>query len=246
MRYLIKYSYDGSKYNGYQKQPRKRTIQRELEKALKEINANKKVLVSSSGRTDKGVHANNQYAHFDLIINIKPDNLKRALNSILPDDIYIKDVKEVSDNFHARFDVKKKEYIYKINIGEYNPIEKDYIYQYCKDLDINEMKKGLIYIEGTHNFKAFTKADDEREDYVRTLSQTNVIRDLKDVSRITLVFIGTGFMRYMVRNMVGTLIEIGEGKRRSEEIIDILASEDRRRAGKTADAQGLFLKNVFY
>ena len=89
-------------------------------------------------------------------------------------------------------------------------------------------------------------ADDVRDDYVRTLSQTNIIRDLKDVSKITLVFIGDGFMRYMVRNMVGTLIEIGEGKRRSEEIIDIISSEDRTRAGKTAAARGLFLRNVFY
>ena len=100
MRFLIRFSYDGSKYNGYAKQPRKRTIQRELEKALKQINDNKRVLVSSSGRTDKGVHAINQYAHFDLKITIKEDNLKRALNSLLPDDIYVKEVKSVSDTFH--------------------------------------------------------------------------------------------------------------------------------------------------
>ena len=124
MRYLIKFSYDGSKYYGYQKQPRKKTIQKELEKALKEINANRRVLVLASGRTDKGVHAINQYAHFDLKTKIMPNNLKRALNSLLPNDIYIKDAKEVSDDFHARFNVKSKEYIYKINIGEYNPIEK--------------------------------------------------------------------------------------------------------------------------
>ena len=104
----------------------------------------------------------------------------------------------------------------------------------------------MKYLEGTHSFKAFVCADDEREDYVRTLSQTNIIRDLKDVSKITLVFVGDGFMRYMVRNMVGTLIEIGEGKRRSEEIIDILKSEDRTKAGKTALAMGLYLRNVFY
>ena len=242
MRYLIKYSYDGSKYNGYQKQPRKRTIQRELEKALKEINANKKVLVSSSGRTDKGVHANNQYAHFDLIINIKPDNLKRALNSILPDDIYIKDVKEVSDNFHARFDVKKKEYIYKINIGEYNPIEKDYIYQYCKDLDINEMKKGLIYIEGTHNFKSFVKGDDY-EDYERTIISTKLE---KKNNTIIISLIGTGFMRYMVRNIVGLLIEVGEHKYKCSDIEKILKAHDRTKAGKCAPACGLYLEDVYY
>ena len=242
MRFLIKFSYDGSKYNGYQKQPRKRTIQRELEKALKEINANKKVLVSSSGRTDKGVHAYNQYAHFDLGINIKPNNLKRALNSLLPDDIYIKDVKEVNDNFHARFDVKKKEYIYKINIGEYNPIEKDYIYQYCKELDLDSIKEALANFEGTHNFKSFVKGDDY-EDYERTILSTKLT---KENNTITISLLGTGFMRYMVRNIVGLLIEVGEHKYTSDDVKKIMQAHDRKASGKCAPACGLYLKDVYY
>jgi tRNA pseudouridine38-40 synthase len=165
---------------------------------------------------------------------------------MLSDDVYVKSMEKVSDNFHARFSAIGKEYIYQINMGEYNPLERKYVYQHNGKLDVVEMQRAMKYLEGTHSFKAFTKSDDEREDYVRTLSQTNIVRDLKDVSKITLVFIGDGFMRYMVRNMVGTLIEIGEGKRRSEEIIDILKSEDRTRAGKTAVAQGLYLRNVFY
>ena len=104
----------------------------------------------------------------------------------------------------------------------------------------------MKYLEGTHNFKSFTKTDEEKNDYVRTLSQTNILRDSKDLQKITLVFIGTGFLRYMVRNIVGTLIEIGEGKRKSEDIISILEQEDRTKAGKTADPEGLYLKNVFY
>ena len=111
---------------------------------------------------------------------------------------------------------------------------------------MSKSQRAMKYLEGTHSFKSFTKSDEDEEDYVRTLSQTNIIRDLKDVNKITLVFIGTGFLRYMVRNIVGTLIEIGEGKRKSEEIIEILRSEDRTRAGKTANAEGLYLKNVFY
>ena len=152
----------------------------------------------------------------------------------------------MSDNFHARFDAIGKEYIYQINMGEYNPLERKYVYQHSNKLDVAEMQRAMKYLEGTHSFKAFTKVDEERDDYIRTLSQTNLLRDLKDVNKITLVFIGNGFMRYMVRNMVGTLIEIGEGKRRSEEIIDILKSEDRTQAGKTANPEGLYLKNVFY
>ena len=239
-------SYDGSDFKGYQKQPRCRTVQGELEKVLKKINSDKVVEVKASGRTDAGVHAINQKAHFDLDCEIECDKLLKSMNSLLPEDIYIKSVEVVSDNFHARFNAIGKEYIYQINMGDYNPLERKYVYQHEGKLDVVEMQRAMKYLEGTHSFKTFTKADDEREDYVRTLSQTNIIRDLKDVSKITLVFVGTGFMRYMVRNMVGTLIEIGEGKRRSEEIIDILNSEDRTRAGKTAEAQGLFLKNVFY
>lgn len=246
MRYFITFSYDGSDFKGYQKQPRSRTVQGELEKVLKKINGGVEVSVVASGRTDAGVHAINQKAHFDFDQDIEKDKLLKSINSMLPEDIYVKSIEQVSDNFHARYNATGKEYIYQINMGDYNPLERKYVYQHNSKLDVVEMQRAMKYLEGTHSFKAFVCADDERENYVRTLSQTNIIRDLKDVSKITLVFVGNGFMRYMVRNMVGTLIEIGEGKRRSEEIIDIIKSEDRTRAGKTAEAQGLFLKNVFY
>ena len=246
MRYLITFSYDGSNFSGYQKQPRERTVQSELEKVLKQINDNKKVDVHASGRTDAKVHALNQKAHFDLGIKITIDKLQKGMNSLLPEDIYVKKVEEVSEDFHARFNALGKEYIYQINMGEYNPLERNYVYQYNNKLDVVEMERAMKYLEGTHNFKSFTKTDEEKDDYVRTLSQTNLFRDTKDVNKITLVFIGTGFLRYMVRNMVGLLIEIGEGKRKSKDIINILKEEDRTKAGKTANPEGLYLKNVFY
>lgn len=246
MRYLITFAYDGSKYKGYQKQPRVKTIQGELERALKEINNDKQVDISASGRTDAKVHAYNQKAHFDLDIKITCDKLKQALNSLIPGDIYVKSVVEVKDDFHARFNVKAKEYIYKINMGEYNPLEKDYVYQYNKRLDLVEMERALKYLEGEHDFKSFSKADDEKEDYVRTIIQTNIIREIKDVNHFTISFLGTGFLRYQVRNMVGLLIEIGEGKRKSEDILEILEAKDRRKAGITAPGEGLYLKDVFY
>lgn len=247
MRYLMTFAYDGSKYNGYQKQLKLRTIQGEIEKALKKINGNKPVTIYASGRTDAGVHACNQKAHFDLEMkHITPAKIKSALNSLLPKDIYIKNVEVVSDDFHARFNVKAKEYVYIINMGEYNPIEKDYIYQCNKKLDVVEMERALKYLEGTHDFKSFTKATDKKDDYVRTIVQTNLTRDLKNVNKISITFLGTGFMRYQVRNMVGVLLEIGEGKRKSAEIIDILAAKDRRHAGKTANPEGLYLKDVLY
>ena len=246
MRYLITFAYDGSGYKGYQKQPKKKTIQGELEKALKTINNDTKVEVHASGRTDAGVHAHNQKAHFDLDINITPNNLQKALNSLTPKDIYIRRVETVSETFHARFNVKAKEYVYKINMGEYDPIERNYVYQYNKKLDVVEMERALKYLEGEHDFKSFSKADEEKEDYVRRIVQTNLIRTLKNVNKIEIVFLGTGFLRYQVRNMVGTLIEIGEGKRKSEDIIEILNAKDRRKAGKTAAPEGLYLNDVFY
>ena len=246
MRYLITISYDGTLFSGYQKQPKERTVQSELEKALKEINGGKKVDVHASGRTDAGVHALNQKVHFDLETKITTDKLVKGLNSLLPKDIYVKNAIEVKEDFHARFSAIGKEYIYILNMGEYNPIERNYVYQHNKKLDVVEMERALKYLEGTHDFKSFSKADDEKEDFVRTIVQTNLIRNLKNVNKITISFLGTGFLRYQVRNMVGVLIEIGEGKIKSEEVIEILKKEDRKAAGKTANPEGLYLKNVFY
>jgi tRNA pseudouridine38-40 synthase len=161
-------------------------------------------------------------------------------------NIYIKKIEQVSPDFHARFNVRAKEYIYKINMGEYNPIEKDYVYQYNKKLDLVEMQRAMKYLEGTHDFKSFAKADDEKTDFVRTIVQTNLIRNMKDVNKVTLSFLGTGFLRYQVRNMVGLLLEIGEGKRSSEDVIDILKACNRTASGITAPAEGLYLKDVYY
>ena len=246
MRYLITVSYDGTLFSGYQKQPKERTVQGELEKALKEISGGKKIDVHASGRTDRGVHAIAQRVHFDLDMNITLEKLAKGLNSILPEDIFVRKVEEVPEDFHARFSAIGKEYIYKLNMGEYNPLERNYVYQYNKKLDVVEMERAMKYLEGTHNFKSFTKTDEEKDDYVRTISQTNLIRDAKDINKITLVFVGTGFLRYMVRNMVGLLIEIGLGKRKSEDVITILNKEDRTSSGITALPNGLYLKDVFY
>lgn len=246
MRYFMTFSYDGSKYKGYQKQPRVKTIQNEIEKVLKKINSEKAISIHASGRTDAGVHACNQKAHFDSDKKWDVVKLQGSLNSLLPKDIYVKKIELVSESFHARFSVTAKEYIYKINMGTYNPIEKDYVHQYNKPLRIVEMERALRYIEGTHNFKSFTKNDEEKEDYERTILSAKIIRDKTDLNKITISLVGTGFMRYMVRNIVGVLIEIGEGKRKSKDIFKILEAEDRRHAGITAPACGLYLLDVFY
>ena len=242
MRYLATFSYDGSKYFGYQKQKGVNSVQEDLEKVLSLIN-NKPVSVCASGRTDAGVHANEQCAHFDIDVNITPDKLKKALNSLVNGNIYIKSIVEMPDTFHARFDVKQKEYIYKINIGEYSPFTKDYVYQYCKPLNVSSMKSAIKLFEGEHNFKSFTKANVETNNFVRIIYST----DVSVIDNIIIIkFVGNGFMRYMVRNMVGFLIEIGEGKRNISDVNSVLLEEDRTKAGKTAPPEGLYLNKVTY
>lgn len=245
-RYLITFSYDGSNFNGYQRQPEIRTVQGEIEKALKFINNKTDVEIQASGRTDAKVHAVNQKAHFDLAISINDQKLRTALNSCLPKDIYVKTIERVDSNFHARYMVKAKEYIYKINLGEYNPLERNYVFQYNKRLDLSEIERALKYLEGEHDFSTFSCKEELKENNVRTILQTNLIRDTKNLNNITLSFLGTGFLKYQVRNMVGTLIEVGEGKRKSEDIIELLNKKDRRKAGKTANPEGLYLQNVIY
>ena len=246
MRYFMTFSYDGTAYNGYQKQPDKKTIQDELERVLYKLNGDKEVSVCASGRTDAGVHALNQKAHFDMEKEYDTDTLKNSINKMLPGDIYVRKMEIVESDFHARFNVTAKEYIYKINTGEYNPIQKNYVYQFNKRLDISEMERALKYLEGEHNFKSFTKSTDEIKDYNRKIIQTSLIRETKNINEITISIMGTGFLRYMVRNIVGLLIEIGQGKYKSEDVFDILKAEDREAAGITAPPNGLYLKDVFY
>lgn len=243
MKYLMTFSYNGTYYDGYQIQNNKKTIQKVIQDNLTKINSNKKVTISSSGRTDKGVHAINQKAHFILDKNLDVNKLKISLNKLLPDDIYVKNVIKVDNNFHARFDVVKKEYIYKINLGEYNPIEKDYIFQYNKNLNIDKIKDSFKYLIGTHNFRGFTKVDEEKESYIRTIYDIELV---VDNNILVIKFIGNGFLRYMIRNIVGTLINIGENKYNPEYIKEIIDSEDRKKAGIKAPACGLYLSNVYY
>ena len=243
MRYLITFSYDGTNFNGYQKQDGLRTIQEEMEKALTLVNNGKYVSIVSSGRTDKGVHALCQKAHVDISVKITPYHLMRAMNSNLPSDIHVIKTEEVNDDFHARYMVKEKEYQYKLNMGEYNPIERNYVYQYCKKLDVKKMQEAIKYFVGMHDFKSFTPTKDKRENYVRRISYVN-IKEKDDV--LTFTFRGNGFIKYQVRNMVGYLIRVGENKKKGSDIPKILASHDRRMASITAHPEGLYLTKVIY
>lgn len=241
-RYLIDFSYSGANFSGYQKQPGKRTVQDEIEKVLSSIN-NNSVKLTSSGRTDALVNAIHQKAHFDLDKEIGAYKLNGALNSYLPDDIYVNSVTKVDNLFHARYMVKSKTYEYLINTGDYNPLLRTHVYQYCKPLNIRKMKKAVKYFIGKHDFTTFVSAEDKKQDKVREIYDASV--DEKE-GIIKITFKGSGFLKYQVRNMVGTLIKIGEEKGLPDIILSLLEKKDRKCAFLCAPAQGLTLTDVKY
>ena len=242
MRYLIDFSYCGQLFNGYQKQKNLRTVQEEIEKVLTSIN-NSPVTIYSAGRTDALVNALHQKAHFDLKNEIECYKLKGALNSYLPEDIHINEVSLVGNDFHARYMVKEKTYEYKINMGEYNPILRTQVYQYCRPLDVSIMKKAIKDFKGNHDFTTFSSAEDKRDNKVRMINDVMLIRE-KDL--IILRFKSKGFLKYQVRRMVGTLIKIGEGKLRPDIIPSLIDKKDRKSAPFMAPSNGLTLINIEY
>ncbi len=238
MRYLASVSYDGSKFFGFQKLNNHLTVQGELERVLEKIVKNK-VEVKGAGRTDRGVHAYSQGVSFELNKDIPINGLKRALNSLLCDYIYVNNIEIVSDDFHARFNAKKKIYEYRINLGEHNPILNDYIYNYRKKLNIKKMTAASKLLLGGHSFKSFTSG--ERENYNSIIYNISFKKE-KDILAIR--FEGKSFYRYMVRNLVGALINVGNGKLTQDDIKKMLEGENRQY--QTVPACGLYLIKVFY
>ena len=244
MRYKIIFSYDGSKFNGYQKQKGiKNTIQEHIESALKYINDGKTTKFTSSGRTDKGVSAYMQVGSADIDVKITEYKLKRALNSLLPDTIHVISTEEVNDDFHARYMAKEKTYIYKINTGEYNPIEKDYVCQLNKELDIDLLREEIKDFIGTYDFSAFISNEDKKETNIRTIKRASITKD-KDI--VTISFTGNGFLKYQVRIMCGYLISVSLGKQEKGKIKYYLNNPQKKVTTKTAVATGLYLKEVKY
>lgn len=243
MRYLIHFSYDGTNFSGYQKQPNLRCVESELEKALYSINNHKETKVVGAGRTDRGVHANDQCAHFDLDVNITLYKLKCALNSLLPDDIHVFEVKIVDDLFHARFNSKRKTYKYIINCGEYNPIERNYVYQYGKKLNVSLMKEEIKSFLGVHDFKAFVSKDDINVSYEREIYDAYI---KEDDDKVYIYFTGNGFMKYQVRNMVGVLFKVGNGKLEPQIVNKIFDDINMSKVITTMKREGLYLDKIEY
>lgn len=166
------------------------------------------------------------------------------MNSNLPSDIHIIDVKEVDDSFHARYNVKSKEYRYYINLGEYNPIERNYVFQYNYKLNIEKMQEAIKYLIGEHDYRSFVTDNKEKDNCIRVIEQAEI--NCIENNKIVFIFKGNGFLRYQVRNMVGILIRVGEEKIEPIKVKEILESKDRTVNGKTAPAEGLYLEKVEY
>lgn len=241
MRYLIKFSYDGTDFCGYQRQPGKRCVEDYIIKAVQSINNGKETKVTSSSRTDAKVHALCQEASFVLDVEITPYKLKCAINSLTPPDIHVFDAEEVDDDFHPRYMVKEKTYLYIINMGEYEPTKRNYELQFGKELNISKMKEAIKHFEGEHDFKNFVSDEAVKDNYVRNIYSTEIVE--KD-NKLYIRFTGNGFMKYQVRNMVGTLIKIGLEKLDIDIIDKIFSDEEYKKYVYTAKPEGLYLENI--
>ncbi|XJZ27471.1 tRNA pseudouridine(38-40) synthase TruA [Bacillota bacterium Lsc_1132] len=243
-RYKCIISYDGTAFAGYQGQPNKRTVQGEIESVLAKLHKGEEVRIFASGRTDAGVHAKGQVIHFDSPLAIPESRWALAIHSQLPDDISILSVEKVASSFHARFDAVGKEYRYVLLLSkDRDPFLRNYAYWYPYRLNIEAMKEASKYLIGTYDFTSFCSAKTEVEDKVRTIAEITLSQE---GPLLTFQFKGNGFLYNMVRILVGTLLEVGSGERRPEDIAAILAQRDRTIAGKTAPARGLYLWEVFY
>lgn len=242
MRYKLTVSYDGYNYMGFQIQNELDTIELELMKAFNKL-LNVDVKVYPSGRTDRYVHAKGQVCHVDLDIDIPEYGLMKGLNAYLPNDIYIKEVEKVNDEFHARFSAIKKEYRYYINIKEYNPLTIRYL-PYIPNLNLEAMLDAVKLLVGTHDFKGFASASiDERKPTVKTIYSIDIINH---GDKLEFIFIGNGFLKYQIRRMMGIIVEIGKGRFTKDKITEILESKNPQDSKYILDGCGLYLEKVYY
>ena len=242
MRYFIKFSYDGSCFYGFQRQIGLKTVQGVIEDALLSLNGSM-VNLCASGRTDKGVHALCQCAHFDLDIDVKEYNLKKYLNNCFEGEIHVFSLEKVSDEFHARYDVKSKIYSYYRNMGEFSPVSCNYVYQLCEELDVSLMKSASLCLLGKHDFRSFCTDEKNKDNCVRTIYSIDF-----DVSHgvLKITFCGDGFLRKMIRNIVAILIDIGLGKRNASFLKEVLNNKSRTGNLKCVSGCGLYLEKVIY
>lgn len=249
----MRVNYDGTQYHGFQTQPGGNTIQDHIENAIFSLTG-ERVKITASGRTDAGVHAYGQVFNFKTESRIPVYRWCLALNAWLPEDIILTDAKEVPLSFHARHMAKRKTYRYSINANRFPDIfHRRTQFHHPTRLDIEAMRRALQLMIGTHDYTSFASTQSQKLNHVRTVYEAYIEVDHSfsrpgsdDQGVIHVYVTGSGFLQHMVRIMVGTLMDVGEGKKTPEDIPGILAAKDRTKAGPTAVAHGLMLWNVEY
>lgn len=236
--------YEGSRYQGWQKQERtENTIQGKLEAILNKLTG-KTVSVHGSGRTDAGVHAYGQIANFCIDTELSSAAVMDYINRYLPEDIAVIAIEEVDQRFHSRLQAKGKTYCYRVLNSEIRHIfDRRYVLPVPEPLDVKAMEEAAGYLVGTHDYKAFTSAKKGKKSTVRTIYDINIVQD---GAELCFTFYGNGFLYHMIRIIMGTLLEVGAHQKRPEEINAILASGKRENAGPLVPAQGLALMEVHY
>ncbi len=240
----LKIEYDGTNYHGWQIQKNAISVQETIEKSISKLLENKVGIVGCS-RTDVGVHAYGQVAHFITDSSIPGDKFSYAINNLLPSDIVIKQSEEVSEDFHSRYSAKGKKYRYLIYNGAHaSAIMRNRTYHVRPELDFKNMQKAAKYFVGEHDFAAFQATGGQVRSTVREIFSIELQK--KEDNLISIEVSGNGFLYNMVRIIAGTLIYVGMGKIDADEIPLIIDSLDRTRAGKTAPAEGLYLMEIYY
>ena len=242
--FKVTLQYEGTRYQGWQKQESTdNTIQGKLEALLSKM-AGTKVEIQGSGRTDAGVHAAGQVANFHLDTDQSPSQIMDYMNFYLPEDIAVISIEEVPERFHSRLNAKGKTYLYRvINSPVPHIFDRKYAWTVEEKLDVDAMRKAAAFLEGTHDYKAFTSLKKSKKSTVRTVERI-LIECVDDEIRYT--FRGDGFLYHMVRIMMGTLIEVGLHKKKPEEITGIFEKGLRENAGELVPAKGLTLLEVRY
>jgi tRNA pseudouridine38-40 synthase len=236
--------YDGTDYHGWQRQKNGITIQEVIENTLKMI-LGEPITLIGSGRTDAGVHALHQVCNFSTVSDIAPEALRRALNSILDDNIFIKNAEHVPAEFHSRYSVKSKIYEYRVwNSKERNVFLRNYSWHVREILEIDKIKRCLSMLEGRNDFSSFRSTGSENRNPIREMIRADVSTGSDGL--VIFVFEADGFLRHMVRNIVGTVMDVGKGRIGVPEFEEIFSSLDRKKAGIKAPPQGLFLTMVNY
>jgi tRNA pseudouridine38-40 synthase len=246
--FKVTLAYDGTDYAGFQRQSNARSVQQVLEDALGPIEGGE-VTVTGAGRTDSGVHALGQVASFSLTSAIDPSELLGALNAILPEDVRVLNVEHAAQGFNARFSARSKVYRYRIfNARVISPFERRYALHISRNINLEHMKQAAAALEGEHDFATFQAAGGNVRTTVRTVTRSEWHeRPLEGGGRLLIYEIaGTGFLKYMVRNIVGTLIEVADGRRAPGSMPELLATRRRGSAGPTAQPHGLYLVRVDY